>query len=205
MEYIEFNSRNDDTLKPIHFILALDSSSSMHGEKWTALMNSLNEFLLIRSEEGNEEDLISILTFGSEAVESVTKAKIDKSLLEHVKYIGYYSTYFSIVMQKIIETVRDNLNETHLFGIVLMSDGKPTFIESCNDIFEKVDVLNNAFEANIYKFWTIGFGSESTEFRVLKEMAGKFHDKGKFLHSDSAGGLVQVYTEIARDNSRNKF
>ena len=34
MEYIEFNSRQDDALKPIHFILALDSSTSMHGEKW---------------------------------------------------------------------------------------------------------------------------------------------------------------------------
>ena len=166
--------------------------------------NGLTEFLAIRSEEGNEEDVISILTFGSEAIENVVNAKIDKGLVDNIKYVGYYSTYFSIVLQKMMQTMHDHLNDTHSFGLVIMSDGKPTFLDDFNKILNKVENIRDEYEGKVYKFWSIGFGSEGTDFSVLKEMAERFRDKGKFIHSDSTGGLVQVYTEIARDSSRIK-
>ena len=87
--------------------------------------------------------------------------------------------------------------------VVLMSDGKPTFTETEYHIMENISNIKDAFFTKIYKFWSIGFGDENTNFSVLKRMSKSFEEKGKFLISDAADGLVQIYTEIAMENTRN--
>ncbi len=137
----------------------------------------------------------------SDALEIVKKARISKDLVEKIEFIGYHTTYFSILLQKTIDIMKEHYHDDgYLFSIVIMSDGKPTFIESEYDIMDKVDCLTQAFNSRIHKFWSIGFGDYSN-FTILRKMAQKFMLKGKFLNSDiNDDSLLSVYTEIAREN-----
>ena len=191
---------------PIHFVLVLDDSGSMAGSRWRALIHSVTNFLKIRYEQGDPEDLVTIVFFSDQASIEVSSLPIHPTIVDEYNLSAskyHAGTNYSAALQRVIQAMTDATEATKLaenkdrperkFGIVFMSDGEAEYPSA-----EIMDIKRN-WLAHIYKFWCIGYGNDAT-FRVLRDMCKFVHgDETTFMNPQEAIELDAVYGEIAVD------
>jgi uncharacterized protein YegL len=186
------NTNPEKTVPPIHFILLLDSSSSMRGEKWQNLKSSVEKFISIRS--NSPCDLITMLAFGSNVSTRVSNTSVKKNLIQKLDYeFVNLITGSGTNFQKAIESLNNSIDtfssNRHKIAVIFMSDGEAWYpTDEMNKLFNKRD--------KIYKFWVIGFGS-GRRFEVLNKITDKM--KAEFKNPTDAIQLERAYCEIARN------
>lgn len=175
---------------PLHFIMALDASGSMNGQKWADLIDSTRNFLDIRAKEGSEFDIVTIIVFSENSTITASKAKIDPQLADGArgKFING-GTNFSNAISLMNSVIENSDSSTHKECIVFMSDGMAPYPSG------PLDTMKRNYIHRIHKFWSIGYGAE--DFSVLKQMCATMN--GTFMNPHQSFDLERCYAEIARD------
>ena len=184
---------SDANLNPIHFILILDDSGSMEADdKWAQLVQSVRDFLHIRSNlGGSEKELVSILVFSVHATIEIANSQIYPELVDQLREPSFGpGTNYSAALEKCIHTIRELNSSTHKYAIVFMSDGQAEYPTN------EIEIIKANYMNAITNFWCIGYGIES-EFGVLKKMLFKLNgDENNFLNPQDANQLNKAYQRI---------
>lgn len=178
--------------QPHHIVLLLDSSGSMKlNNRWTSLMNTVENFLENRSRSTG--DVVTIICFGSHASVEVSGTTVRKELAQNLKNFEYVNnktgsaTDYSKAVTCLNRVLEQRNDEK--FVIIFMSDG-----EAANPANE-IEILKQQ-RAKIFKYWSVGFGNAAANFSILRSMATEMN--GEFKDPSDAFELEKVYCEIAR-------
>jgi uncharacterized protein YegL len=194
MTYVTHNSSLKVTHQSFHYILLLDGSGSMKGQRWNHLIEAVKEFLKRRTELATN-DRITIIVF----TESAKIIYLNKEIRDiDVKDIIFPAgnTSFGAAFRCVDDCISafkklessDSVHES--FAIIFMSDGN-------GDYFEKeLDKLFKEHEPVIKRFWTIALGGDkASHTHVLEKINTKM--SGSFYDVATSADLIKIYAEVA--------
>ncbi|CAF1009032.1 unnamed protein product, partial [Didymodactylos carnosus] len=192
MEFIHHN-RPRVRGEAYHYILLLDSSPSMSGDRWTSLIAGVKALISARIASGTD-DRVTIITFASKVKLFCVNEKMKDVDTTKITLSGW-GTNFSPAFQSVIDTIenaakaRNNLStSSSKYIIVFMSDGETSYPET------EINGLQLMKGDIIREFWTVALGKGQVE--VLKQINTKMG--GTYKQLDDPTELIQVYAEIAQ-------
>ena len=195
MKFVTFNDAKLAKPQSFHYILLLDNSGSMsNNQRWTHLMNAVNEFLQRRRDMGTN-DRFTIITFSSMAMiafENKSLESIDTASLGLPNGDTSFSQAFKCVKETIEKCKNyDKSNPLHdNITVLFMSDGKASYPD------RELKQLKEKYESSIKHFWTIAVCEDgSTHKAILKKINVEMN--GSFYSVEKASELVKAYAEIA--------
>jgi hypothetical protein len=123
MEYtaIAVDDKSLKSQEPLHFILVLDESWSMSGEKWQELIKSVENFLKIRQEIGSNQDLVTIVFFSGKATIEISNSKIYPELIKQLRQPIWGWTNYSAALERIIQIISNDSRKTLKYGIFCLN------------------------------------------------------------------------------------
>ncbi|CAF1344064.1 unnamed protein product [Rotaria sordida] len=195
MKYVKYNTTLNIVHESFHYILLLDGSGSMSGQRWKDLMNAVQEFLKRRSEL-NTYDRISIIVFSSTANIIYSNEDIQNINVNNISYPGGDTSFhdaFECVDRCIKYSKRQAVvNSVHnKFAIVFMSDGEGIYPDY------QLKHLLKEHDSVIKRFWTLALGinQSSSSMNVLEKINAKMN--GSFIDIATSVDLIKAYAEVA--------
>jgi uncharacterized protein YegL len=195
MKYVIYNRSLNINHESFHYILLLDGSGSMAGQRWQHLMNAVQEFLTRRSAL-NTSDRISIIVFSSSANLVYSDEVIQ---LINVNDIAYPNgeTSFRAAFESVNNCITDSRRKRVLnsvynkFAIVFMSDGEDKYPD------RQLKDLLKEHGSVIKRFWTLALcnNNQSPSMSVLGQINTKMN--GSFIDIATSVDLVRAYAEVA--------
>ena len=191
-EMIYCDHPNKDKLKGsksstnIHAILALDSSASMRGDRWDALIRGVEKFLEFTQNRGT----VSIIRFQSTSTIVFENEIISPSLAQQIVYSSG-ATYFTNPFNDAADLLQKYQYSNSNFHFIFMSDGEAEYPKK--EIY-KIQTLNIDF-----KFYAISYGNNQT----LEDMADALN--GKCLNVVDENMLEETFGEIGYEIIRPDF
>jgi len=182
---------SSSNILPIHFILVLDDSGSMSlDNKWPHLVQSVRNFLDLRSKKGQTDDLVSMILFSVSATIEISKSRVYPELVDQLRAPCFGGgTNFSAALERCIQVIKQFNAPTHKYAIIFMSDGQASFPSN------EIEMIKANYMNQILKFWCIGFGDEN--FDVLKNMLLKLYNNiDNFKNPKDAAALSDAYKTI---------
>ncbi|CAF4153354.1 unnamed protein product [Rotaria sp. Silwood2] len=220
MKFVEQNSPSIIN----HFILVIDHSSSMNSNgvwdsvrrifsasqpistiinsneqtnlsPWEYLLKAVQEFIHIRIQEVHSTDRMTIIVFGSRAIQLYDRVKLNEINIEEINTpisTCGRNTNFSLAFQMVIETldkiVTEPMQENFRQTIIFMTDGKPKKYPTA-----ELEHLSTVYRSMIVNFWTMGLGEYDME--LLEKVNTTM--KGKFVDVTKPEDLGDAYADIA--------
>jgi Ca-activated chloride channel family protein len=175
--------------KGIHYIILLDTSSSMKGLKIEIAKRAAKE-LLNKIPAGNK---VTFITFSNEinpVFENADSENLNKEVIDNIKADGPTPLYKALTYTS--EVARKNSSPGF---IILLTDGEPT---------DEVDVrkYSEIFIPNNYHIYSFGIGDEYREeiLKILSDLTG-----GIFYHINDPLEIIEripkvAITEVAAKN-----
>ena len=190
MKYIQMNSPRA-LPESFHYMLLLDSSGSMKGDRWTNLLAGVKELVDARISNGTD-DRVTVICFDNTAKYHCLDQKVKDLETTKIRFTGGGTSFgppFDLVL-KTMDTVQggDPLLAKLKYVIVLMSDGEAEYPE------KQLDHLALKKEADIKEFWTFALGVQ--EMPLLEKINGKMGGVYRLL-GDSKD-LIEAFAEIAQ-------
>eukprot|EP00913_Durusdinium_trenchii_P006532 g6136.t1 len=202
LQFTKYGERSLVPLPPRHYLLILDGSGSMHGErgeKWQALQHAVRKLI---PEEEWVPCFFSIVVFS-------TKAKIVGSSLTSVELSEllttlkppFQSTDFAAAFQSGTECVqKEELYESESeLVVVFMSDGQD------GGGSDKRKSAIAEFAASLspspwWSFYSIAFGldADKTTLREIADFIGKYATTSNYKESVDGVELADAFVEIAQ-------
>ncbi|CAF0919988.1 unnamed protein product [Didymodactylos carnosus] len=201
MKYVTHNTQRPEA-ESYHYILLLDNSASMAGDRWKNLVAGVNVLIKARMLNGTN-DRVTIITFDHRATffcANQTMKDIDITKIVFTGGATNFSPAFQLVIDTLQSAARQNTsgaatdadaatattpNLKHI--IVLMSDGEAPYPST---------ELNRLVKLNeqIKEFWTVALGE--VEMPLLEQITTKMD--GFYKQLKNSNELIQVYAEIAQ-------
>ncbi|CAF0938001.1 unnamed protein product [Adineta steineri] len=195
MKYVKYNTSLNIVHESFHYILLLDGSGSMSGQRWKDLMNAVQQFLIRRSEL-NTCDRISIIVFSSTANIIYSNEDIRNINVNSICYPGGDTSFrdaFECVSNCMTYSERHAAHHSvhHKFAIVFMSDGEGLYPDY------ELKRLIKEHGPVIKRFWTLALGINqvSSSMNVLEKINEKMN--GSFIDIATSIDLLKAYAEVA--------
>jgi uncharacterized protein YegL len=186
---VTFNPGKITTFKhsPMDFLFISDSSGSMSGKKWEALLKALGS-AIDEIEKFNTNHKITVINFSDFAATEGGIQLSPEKARNIVKSMGQQKnggTDFAIAFAEALCCIKKM--ETKKVVVVFLSDGEALYPET------EVKALKSYIQDNqlAFRFYTIGFEVQND---ILKKMAEKFH--GQDLSNISQLDLMTTYKKI---------
>jgi uncharacterized protein YegL len=194
MKYVTHNTPQKVTHENFHYILLLDASGSMRGDRWKHLMEGVQEFLT-RRQALQTDDRISIIVFSDKIDIPYTDVKINEVDITKIKFLSggtSFKSAFESVDTCITRSKRlmslDSVHES--IAIIFMSDGESDYPE------QELNKIIMAHDTVIKKFWTLALGDENhPSMEILKKINDKMN--GSFFDIETSMDLARAYAEVA--------
>jgi uncharacterized protein with von Willebrand factor type A (vWA) domain len=194
MKYVTHNTPRKIVHESYHFILLLDASGSMGGDRWNNLMEAVREFVR-RRRELQTDDRITVIVFANKAQTPIKDQEIQNVDLQNIYYLDGGTSFKSA-----FACVNDCLTEFkpkisvhpvyEKYAIVFMSDGEDSYPA------DELDQILKAHDTVIKRFWTLALGDDKPKhMEVLENINDKM--KGSFYDIATSVDLIQVYAEVA--------
>jgi uncharacterized protein YegL len=194
MTYVTHNSSLKVTHQSFHYILLLDGSGSMAGQRWKDLMEAVEKFLKRRTELATN-DRITIIVFTDSAKVAFFNKEIHDINVEDIKFPAG-NTSFSAAFECVYDSItifrgQASSGSVHeSFAIIFMSDGESRYPE------KELDKLFKVHGPVIKRFWTIALGGgEASHTQVLADINTKMN--GSFYDVATSADLIKTYAEVA--------
>jgi len=173
-----------------HFIFALDSSGSMSGAPWNALIKAMENFYKVREETHSGTDYVSIVVFETNAKILFFNQKRSVNQLECLKkHKPDGGTCYGKSLAKITEVLSQSHQADRGNFIIFMSDGAP-----CDSAYEYEKQALKSHKNKISKMWFIGLGHGN--YNALEGLARDF--QGSYKNPQDLIELSEPFIEIAR-------
>ncbi|WP_235185655.1 VWA domain-containing protein [Candidatus Acidianus copahuensis] len=156
----------------IRYVIALDNSPSMKGEKYDIALESMNS-LLSQIPQGNEMVVITFSNHPKIIYRGNPTERVDID-----KEFGSTTRFYEMI-QKVIEISKDGMPTK----VILLTDGKPTDKRNVKD-YEKLSIPPNL------QFINIGIGRDYNEV-ILKNLADR--TAGFFYHVEDISQLPSLF------------
>ena len=171
---------------PVHIALLLDVSSSMEGERLTALQNSLKAFLRCLS----ANDCLTIITYSSNA-----------TVLCSYTLIGNNEAYWATLIEGLVAHGNTNMESaftllSHIchqtpHAIILLTDGNVNAgASSAKSIILPLETNSRLSSTAIF---TLGFGNDHNQI-MLRDIA--LNTQGNYFYCDKSEDLPQTFGSI---------
>ena len=171
---------------PVHIALLLDVSSSMEGERLTALQNSLKAFLRCLS----ANDCLTIITYSSNA-----------TVLCSYTLIGNNEAYWATLIEGLVAHGNTNMESaftllSHIchqtpHAIILLTDGNVNAgASSAKSIILPLETNSRLISTAIF---TLGFGNDHNQI-MLRDIA--LNTQGNYFYCDKSEDLPQTFGSI---------
>ena len=206
MDFVMKNTPQEINHPSYHFILLLDASASMFGERWNDLIRAVETFIKSRISM-KTNDRLTIIVFADGTETPYENADLHTIEIEKIPFFDHLKTDFLLAFKTLNECLtrsRKNSANTN-YAIVFMSDGEGTYPE------EEIDLLEKTHADVIKRFWTINLvgadadtnlSSEATQSqKVFDQINEKMNGDMYLLRESSA--LISTYAEVATAPSRN--
>ncbi len=199
MKYVTYNTTPGIIHESFHYILLLDGSSSMRGQRWEDLLKAVQEFLT-RRRELNTQDHVTIIVFSRAAKIKYFDYEIDKVDLTTIESSGGRTNFgaaFKCVNDCIDRPKKDTSSNTNNhYAIIFMSDGEAPYPE------QELNQLLHAHDSVIKRFWTVSLGDpNSVAAQILEKINEKMN--GSFYDIEASNDLINAYAEIASSSTSN--
>ena len=170
----------------VHIALLLDVSSSMEGERLTALQNSLKAFVRCLS----SNDCLTIITYSSSA-----------TVLCSYTLIGKNEEYWSNLIDSLVANGNTNMEcafnllsrvcQQSPHAIILLTDGNVNAgALSAKSIILPLETNSRLHSTAIF---TLGFGNDHNQI-MLRDIA--LNTQGNYFYSDKSEDLPQTFGSI---------
>ncbi len=198
MKYVTYNTSQTIVQESFHYILLLDGSGSMTGDRWNDLMKAVQEFLT-RRQKLNTNDRITIIVFSDFAQIAYFDEKITEVNVNTIEFPDggtNFGSAFICVNECINRCRTDITNRNHDYAIVFMSDGEDRYPE------QELNQLLQAHDSVIKRFWTMSLSDQnSSASQILERINEKMN--GSFYDIETSVDLIKAYAEIASSSSSN--
>ena len=171
---------------PVHIALLLDVSSSMEGERLTALQNSLKAFLRCLS----ANDCLTIITYSSNA-----------TVLCSYTLIGNNEAYWATLIEGLVAHGNTNMESaftllSHIchqtpHAIILLTDGNVN--SGASSAKSIILPLETNSRLNSTAIFTLGFGNDHNQI-MLRDIA--LNTQGNYFYCDKSEDLPQTFGSI---------
>ncbi|CAF2083948.1 unnamed protein product [Rotaria magnacalcarata] len=208
IKYVTHNTAQKIVPEPFHYILLLDGSGSMKGEKWNDLMKAVKEFLKLRNAL-KVQDRITIIVFSERTEIVYSDERIQDINVDRILYHGGGTSFhfaFECVNKCITQTKQKILpNSVYAnCAIIFMSDGAAPYPEN------ELNLILNDYDTIIKRFWTFALvddmiikrlgttslaNNQSSSMQTLEQINEKM--KGSFFDIKASTDLVRAYAEVA--------
>ena len=187
MKFVTNNVASSPRRQALHYILILDGSASMHGQRWEDLIRAVQQFLIRRRELG-VDDRISIIVFSTIARIVYLNERLDRINVTKIECIGQ-GTNFAVAFRAVKECI-DQSRTNLQYAIVFMSDGEGVYPE------RELEQLRKTHAAVIKRFWTLSLGdSKPFTVDILEKINKKMN--GSFYDVPASTDLIKAYVEVA--------
>eukprot|EP00347_Sterkiella_histriomuscorum_P024480 403330967 len=128
---MNFKQASVKTFSEIHYILLLDNSYSMKGQRWDDLMACVKTFMEIICADIiiQKHSRITTLTYDHEIHEIFEEKVPDLDLLDQIQYIGG-NTSFSKPFNYMKECIQKHIENYDKFVVCFISDGEASYPQS---------------------------------------------------------------------------
>jgi len=182
----EIKASNIEISDTVHIALLLDVSSSMEGERLTALQNSLKAFVRCLS----SNDCLTIITYSSSA-----------TVLCSYTVIGRNEQYWSNLIDGLVANGNTNMESAFNLlsricqqsphAIILLTDGNVNAgALSAKSIILPLETNTRLHSTAIF---TLGFGNDHNQI-MLRDIA--LNTQGNYFYSDKSEDLPQTFGSI---------
>jgi len=182
----EIKASNIEISDTVHIALLLDVSSSMEGERLTALQNSLKAFVRCLS----SNDCLTIITYSSSA-----------TVLCSYTVIGRNEQYWSNLIDSLVANGNTNMESAFNLlsricqqsphAIILLTDGNVNAgALSAKSIILPLETNTRLHSTAIF---TLGFGNDHNQI-MLRDIA--LNTQGNYFYSDKSEDLPQTFGSI---------
>jgi uncharacterized protein YegL len=200
MKYVTYNTSQRISHQAFHYILLLDGSGSMGGDRWEHLMKAVQEFLT-RRDTLKAGDRITIIIFSEAAKIAFFDEEIQNIDVTRIQYPGG-GTSFNAALACVNKCITKSKSKSVLdsvhnnYAIVFMSDGEAEYPE------KELDRLLKEHDTVIKNFWTLALGdNQALSMEVLKQINDKMN--GSFYDVTTSTDLIRVYAEVATSSGNN--
>jgi len=168
--------------KPLHIVMALDSSGSMgmnYKEPWYMLIEAVKFYLSNRIDSGHLDDIISIVIYDHSVRKVVTQQPIKDTLNNINSILQYYgggTSFYEAIIQSHLILKATDLNKYEI-AFLFLSDGA----DSTGD--EEMVNLGKELGPKGIKTFTYAFGKHANGNK-LENMAAIHGYGAKYLASD---------------------
>lgn len=194
MTYVGENRSLEIRHESFHYILVLDASGSMQGQRWVDLMKALEEFLT-RRRALHTEDRVTIIVFSDHVQCVVGNEDIRYVNIHSVRYLGG-GTSFALAFEEVRQCIKhytgqSRLNRVHeRFAIIFMSDGEAEYPKT------ELKRLIPKYQSIIKRFWTVTLSDSALmPPEVLRRINQTMN--GSFMNVQTSKDLIKTYAEIA--------
>ena len=194
MTFVTHNTPQVAHTDSYHFVLLLDASGSMGGERWDHLKAAVEEFIKRRL-ANKIEDRITIIAFSSKVRVVYEDTPIEQTDVDKIEFLDGGTSLENAFecLDGCLTSFKPKIS-THPvyenYAIIFMSDGEARFPE------KQLDQILKAHDTVIKRFWTIALGlSEGEPLNNLKRINEKMN--GSFYDVTNSADLVQTYAEVA--------
>ena len=182
----EIKASNIEINDTVHIALLLDVSSSMEGERLTALQNTLKAFVRCLS----SNDCLTIITYSSSA-----------TVLCSYTLIGRNEEYWSNLIDGLVANGNTNMESAFTLlsrtcqqsphAIILLTDGNVNAgALSAKSIILPLETNSRLHSTAIF---TLGFGNDHNQI-MLRDIA--LNTQGNYFYSDKSEDLPQTFGSI---------
>ena len=187
MKFVTFNTAQPSAAA-FHYILLLDSSGSMSGDRWTNLLAATNVLIQARIHDG-ADDRITIIPFHGSAKYFCVDEKLKNVNVQGITLPNGGTAFgpaFKLVAD-VIDKQKSTVPPSNLkFIVVFMSDGEAEYPEA------ELTKLEQFVDQEIREFWTVALGDN--QMLLLERINLKM--KGTFKQIKDSKDLIAVFGEI---------
>ena len=193
MQYVITNT--EAKVESHHYLMLLDGSGSMHGNRWSSLMNAIRKFIDIRK-AARTDDVVSFVVFSD-------SAKIELELFKEIKLLGEnhlqqlqnsmpacgtnFEQAFKMAIDILTSVQRNDKVRKLPQIIVFMTDGESAYPQ------QQILALSTTYRSMIREFWTVA--CETSNLTILEQINRVMN--GHFKDLKKAEDLVSTFAEIA--------
>lgn len=197
--FTEYGEQSTSTPRSRHYLLILDSSGSMSGGKWNAVVEAMRQMARSESELALESKFSVILfsDFAHMAVSNCAASEILESRFDPL----FSGTRFADAFQCAADFVRDTDFADRCPMVVFMTDGQDWSRNSQRTTAIRNLVCEFNDKQQSWDFRAIAFGDDADRGLlqgIADKQVGRAAKSSKYMEASTEMDLVQAFLEIAQ-------